>query len=147
MIPLITFIGTILLFLVIAIGASSRINTYHDFRNDPSYWSNIISLTVANITLGTGVIYILQSSVELGLWFLLIPIGIFLGYLSLAYLYHRIPDEAEDFNDTPELIDTLYASSRGSFSFYFSQKFALRFLNYIFSLLFSGALPQREMGI
>jgi hypothetical protein len=67
-------------------GASSATNA-HSFFHIDGMRRNVLSLGIADITLGTGLVYILTASSQLGLWMLVPPFGLAAGYYTLSKLY------------------------------------------------------------
>lgn len=78
------FIAAIIVFGIYATFAARRVTSPKSFFYKEKLSSNIISLTAANITLGTGLAYLLQGSRQNGLLMLFIPIMVVLGYYLLA---------------------------------------------------------------
>ena len=89
----IAFVATLLLFLVLGMSGIKRIRSVGDFFHKPDFSSNIIALLVANVTLGTGLAYLLTSGAKNGLLMLVIPVGIIVGYWLLAKFIIGLPDQ------------------------------------------------------
>lgn len=78
------FLIAIVVFSLFAVWASQKINSPKSFFHSRDIRANTICLTAANITLGTGLAYLLQGGQQNGLLMLLIPVMVWLGYYLLA---------------------------------------------------------------
>jgi hypothetical protein len=73
-------------------GYRARISS-RDYFHVPGERRNVVSLGIADITLGTGVVYLLAASTQNGAVTLAIPLGVVIGYWLLAKFYREgIPD-------------------------------------------------------
>lgn len=80
--------GTALsLFALVALRGASSAKGVHSFFHIDGLRRNVLSLGIADITLGTGFVYILTASSQFGLFMLAMPLGLLIGYLVLARLY------------------------------------------------------------
>ena len=108
----------------ISIRKSKQIASIKEFFHDGKINKNAISYTAANITLGTGVIYILVSISNLGALFLIAPIMLFLGYISLSEFYKRYVNDQlcndDIISDISQEIDTEFVRKK-----YFGATFSL----------------------
>lgn len=85
------FLGTSFFFLLMAIYSGRRIQSIKDYFHRTGDFDWFLSLSAANITLGTGVVYYLSSSGRLGSPMYLSPLMVFVGYYSFAELLKRRP--------------------------------------------------------
>lgn len=72
---------------------AERVKSVCSFFYDNDLKGNVLSYTAANITLGTGLIYILSATGSIGVFFLLAPLMTLLGYLALAKLCKYADDD------------------------------------------------------
>lgn len=79
-----TFVGLAFLFGYLAMREAPRIRSVHAFFHDSRVSRNVLSYTAANITLGTGLAYILSAIGNLGALFLIAPVTMLLGYFALS---------------------------------------------------------------
>ena len=93
-VPGAVFVVTLIVFTCYAVGGYRRTNSSFEFFHLRGTRRNFVALVVANITLGTGLAYLLTAGANNGLLMLAAPIGVCLGYMLLAeYLGYlrRIP--------------------------------------------------------
>lgn len=88
-----TFIGSAFLFGYLAMREARHVKSIYTFFHDNRVSRNTISYTAANITLGTGLVYIFSAIGNLGALFLVAPFMMLLGYLSLARFLSSYADE------------------------------------------------------
>ena len=88
-----TFIGSALLFSYLAMREAHHVKSVHGFFHDNRLTGNVLSYTAANITLGTGLVYIFSAIGSLGILFLVAPFMMLLGYLTLARFLYNYADE------------------------------------------------------
>lgn len=92
-----TFLYTNLIFFSIAvvIFAIYAFNSFRGITSAKSFFyqedlrANTISLTATNITLGTGLAYLIQGGSQSGILMLLVPVMVWLGYFLLANFIAR----------------------------------------------------------
>jgi len=84
------FLLTIIIFLVIAIWGYRRIKSPFDYFHNKEVSSNVISLTAANITIGSGLVYLITGGFQYGYLMLAIPIMTGAGYYLLAYFVQKV---------------------------------------------------------
>jgi len=78
----------------ISIREARHIHTVNGFFHDSRLTKNALSYTAANITLGTGLIYIASAIGSLGALFLLSPLMMLAGYRTLAaFLRSQAPED------------------------------------------------------
>lgn len=77
------------LFAWLSVRRFRRIRSPADFFHDDRLHSNVTSLTIANITLGSGVAYLVSGGFQIGPLLYVVPLGILLGYVGLAFLVGR----------------------------------------------------------
>lgn len=82
--PILVFITTLLIFTAYAFIGAAKARSLKDFFHFASLRRNIVALIVANVTLGTGLAYLLTASSQNGLAMLAIPVGVVVGYFSLG---------------------------------------------------------------
>lgn len=87
---LIGFFISIIVYAVLAQRQVRLIETPWDFFHRSDYQPNVISWTAANITLGTGLFYILSGSYSTGLLFLATPVSVAIGYFILSWFTRDI---------------------------------------------------------
>lgn len=80
------FLGVGLAFLLYAIHSSKRIDCVATYFHRGGNTNWFLSLSAANVTLGTGVIYYLTSAGRFGWLMLISPIMVLVGYYALARL-------------------------------------------------------------
>ncbi len=61
----------------------------------------IVSLSCANITLGTGLAYFIGQAALTGWWALLVPLGVICGYQAVAFYIEAVPFQPSE--ETPNL--------------------------------------------
>lgn len=83
------FIVTVIVFGLYAVPAARRITSPKTFFHRQELPANIISLTAANVTLGTGLAYLLLGGQQNGILMLFIPVMVWLGYYLLAHFTSR----------------------------------------------------------
>ncbi len=83
------FAVTIGVFALYAFKSYQVIDSPKSFFYKENLPANIISLTAANITLGTGLAYIIQGGQQNGILMLLVPLMVGLGYYLLAMFITR----------------------------------------------------------
>lgn len=84
-----TALVTLLIFAFLAVRRFRAITSPRDFFHNERLTSNIVSLTVANITLGSGVAYLVSGGYQHGYLLYLSTLAVAAGYLLLAELMHR----------------------------------------------------------
>ena len=80
------FLGVSLFFLLIAVYTGRNIESVKDYFHRTGDIDWFLSLSAANVTLGTGVVYYLSSSGQFGWLMLLSPLMVLAGYLLFAKL-------------------------------------------------------------
>ena len=83
------------------------------FRN-PSLWKNAVSLVASNLTLGTGLVYLLSGSQQLGWWMLLAPVGLLAGYLLMARMMSARSERGETEPNLLAAMDKTITQATGS---------------------------------
>lgn len=78
------FIAAIIIFGIYATFAAKQVTSPKSFFYKEKLSANIISLTAANITLGTGLVYILSGTQQNGFLMIMVPVMVWLGYYLLA---------------------------------------------------------------
>ncbi len=86
------FIGVSLFFLLIAVYTGRNIESVKDYFHRTGDRDWFFSLSAANVTLGTGVVYYLSSSGRFGWLMLLSPLMVLAGYLLFAKLLNDRPN-------------------------------------------------------
>lgn len=71
-------------FVGIRIYSTTDVRSPFHFFHDPKESHNIVSLSVANVTLGTGLVFLVTGAHQHGWPMLLVPVSTLLGYLLLA---------------------------------------------------------------
>lgn len=87
------FIGSAFLFGYLAMREARHVKSVFDFFHDDRVSRNVLSYTVANITLGTGLVYIFSAIGSLGALFLVVPFMMLLGYVTLARFLFSYGDD------------------------------------------------------
>ncbi|MGB3479834.1 MAG: hypothetical protein WBB67_11820 [bacterium] len=83
------FIISAVFFVILAIIASRELTSPKSFFHNADFKLNIYSLTAGNITLGTGLLYLISGGQINGLLMFLIPLATWFGYSLLAsFLKH-----------------------------------------------------------
>jgi Na+/proline symporter len=96
-----------------AVSKYKEIKSPNDFFHDKNMKKNIISLLVANITIGTGFAYLIQGGYQNGVLFLFAPVGVLLGYFGLRYFISKLPNECKNEKNLIENINYLIESQTG----------------------------------
>lgn len=74
----------VIVFAVFGFSASRKQSSAKDYFHNESLFKNVVSLTATNITLGTGLVYLVTGAQHNGLLMMLIPFMVWLGYFFLA---------------------------------------------------------------
>lgn len=90
---LVAFFISIIVYAVLAQRQARHIETPWDFFHRGDFKPNVISWTAANITLGTGLFYILSGSYSTGILFLATPLSVAAGYYILSWFSRDIVPE------------------------------------------------------
>lgn len=85
------FVGVSIAFVLYAVYSSQRIISVKSYFHRSGGLKWFLSLSAANITLGTGVAYYLTSSSRFGWLMMISPFMVLVGYLSFAYLVSKKP--------------------------------------------------------
>ena len=93
MLGLWVFYITLAFFGIIAFSNIPKVRSVYDFFHDPSANKTIISLVVSNVTLGTGMIYLIQGSQFNGILYLAVPVFVWFGYWLLNRFISILPEE------------------------------------------------------
>ena len=80
---------TAVVFAVVGFRAARLQASAKDYFRNPSPWKNAISLTASNLTLGTGLVYLISGAQQMGTLMLLAPWALFAGYAVLGLLVER----------------------------------------------------------
>ena len=83
------FVGVIVAFGVIGFSASKQATRVSLYFHKSSLWKNIISLTATDITIGTGIIYLISGAHANGGLILLIPLATACGYYLQAWFLEK----------------------------------------------------------
>lgn len=83
------FVAAIVVFALYAFKSYQVIDSPKSFFYKKGLPANVISLTAANITLGTGLAYVIQGGQQNGILMLLVPLMVGLGYYLLAQFITR----------------------------------------------------------
>lgn len=86
----ILFIGLFILFGYIGFTTKRESSGVHDYFHDPSLKKNVVSLVATNLTLGTGLVYLVTGAHANGPLMILVPIAIVAGYAIQAKLIGKI---------------------------------------------------------
>lgn len=86
------FLGVSIFFLLIAVYSGRSIESVKDYFHRTGDFNWFLSLSAANVTLGTGVVYYLSSSSRFGWLMLLSPIMVLVGYMLFAKLLNDRPN-------------------------------------------------------
>jgi Na+/proline symporter len=79
------------LYILISLwGRKGQLSVSGFFHDAGKPWMAIVSLTACNVTLGTGIAYILTQANSTGWLVLLTPLGITVGYFAIAEYYKRL---------------------------------------------------------
>ena len=79
-----SLVGTAFLYAVFALLENTKYTTVKTFFHNPSKFNNTISLIAANITLGTGVLYLIAAGEKHGILMALLPFAVLAGYILFA---------------------------------------------------------------
>lgn len=83
------FAATVIAFAWVGFSASRRSKSANEYFHHPSLAKNVLSLTATNLTLGTGLIYLIYGAQSNGLLMLLPVICVGVGYWLLAGFLDR----------------------------------------------------------
>lgn len=86
---LLLFAITAIAFAVVGLRAARRQASAKDYFRNPSPWKNAVSLTASNMTLGTGLVYLISGAQQLGTLMLLAPWALLAGYVVLGLLVEK----------------------------------------------------------
>lgn len=86
---LLLFVGAIIVFALYTVTSYRGVDSPKSFFYKKDLPANVISLTSANVTLGTGLAYLVQGGQQNGILMLLIPVMVWLGYYLLAEFIER----------------------------------------------------------
>lgn len=70
----------VIAFAAVGFSTSRKHSSVKDYFHDENLLKNVVSLTATNITLGTGLVYIVTGAQHNGLLMLLIPVMVWFGY-------------------------------------------------------------------
>lgn len=87
--------------LISVLGKRDGLTISSWFREAGKPWMAIVSLTACNITLGTGISYIITQAAKTGWLVLLTPLSITIGYFAIAEYFKRLGFRTTD--DKPDL--------------------------------------------
>lgn len=85
----IVFIGVIVAFGAIGFSAAKQATHVSSYFHKSSLWKNIISLTATDITIGTGIIYLISGAHTNGGLILLVPLATACGYYLQAWFLEK----------------------------------------------------------
>ena len=77
---IILFILAVIAFAAFGFSVMRKHRSAKDYFHDESLFKNVVSLTATNITLGTGLVYLVTGAQYNGLLMLLIPLMTWFGY-------------------------------------------------------------------
>jgi Na+/proline symporter len=85
------------LYILISLwGRKGQLSVSAFFHDAGKPWMAVVSLTACNVTLGTGIAYILTQAKNTGWLVLLTPVGITAGYFAIAEYYKRLEFQVTD---------------------------------------------------
>lgn len=87
---LILFLLAVCAFAWIGFSASRKETSAHDYFHHDDLRKNVVSLTATNITLGTGLVYLISGAQQNGLLMLLPVLCVGVGYWLLAVFLERV---------------------------------------------------------
>ncbi len=87
---LILFGIVVVVFAIFGFSASRKQSSAKDYFHNENLFKNVVSLTATNITLGTGLVYLVTGAQHNGLLMMLIPIMVWLGYFLLALFLEKV---------------------------------------------------------
>jgi len=115
---------SILLYIAISVVDARRLKTTAAFFHDAGKpWQAIVSLTAFNVTLGTGVTYVLAQAQTTGLLLYLTPLGVLIGYIAIAEYYRVVAYRAQA--SQPNVFYLLGSANRGGSLTVFARVFGL----------------------
>ena len=80
------FVGTLILFALTVMRVGKSIRSAATFFHSSGARQNLVSLIAANITIGTGISYLLVGGQQNGILMAVVPLGIVAGYFGLEQL-------------------------------------------------------------
>ncbi len=86
---LVLFVLAVCAFAWIGFSASRKASSAQDYFHHPDLRKNVVSLTATNITLGTGLVYLVSGAQQNGLLMLLTVLCVGIGYWLLALFLER----------------------------------------------------------
>ncbi len=92
---LLVFLAAAVVFIAIGFLSGRTQRTTKDYFRDHRPWKNVVSLTASNLTLGTGLVYLVSGAQQVGTLMLLTPWALFAGYVALGCLAERAAAAAE----------------------------------------------------
>lgn len=81
---IVLFALAIVVFAAFGFSVWGKHRSAKDYFHNDSLFKNAVSLTATNITLGTGLVYLITGAQHNGLLMLLVPLGVWLGYWLMA---------------------------------------------------------------
>jgi hypothetical protein len=87
------FAAALAVFIWVGFSAGHPLRTPRSYFHDRNLSRNIVSLTATNVTLGTGMVYLLSGADHNGTLMLLVPLMTFVGYELLARFVGVLQDE------------------------------------------------------
>ena len=86
------FLAAVIAFAWVGFSASRRQHSVNDYFHHANLSQNVVSLTASNLTLGTGLVYLVSGAQQNGLLMLLPVACVGIGYWLLAAFLKRLPD-------------------------------------------------------
>lgn len=87
---LLVFIIIVAAFFWVGLRGSRRISSPNSFFHYPKLSSNILSLVAANVTIGSGLVYLITGGSQNGLLMFAIPLATGLGYFLLSFFVSKV---------------------------------------------------------
>ena len=91
---IVAFVASLLVFAGVAIAAGRGIGSPRDYFHNPSKTANTLSLTIANITVGSGIVYLISGAATNGPLMYAVPVTLFASYWLLAVYVDRVVPES-----------------------------------------------------
>ena len=113
------FAAAVVLFFCTGLWGSRRITSAGGFFHYPRVSSNVLSLTAANITVGSGLVYLITGGFQNGPLMYAVPLATGLGYYLLASFVNKVvPGDVLKGTNFLKGVDSKIERARGERSFF-----------------------------
>ena len=128
------FVLSALIYGVVSIFSGQKMKTVEEYFHTNKKFGVTITLILSNLTLGSGLVYMVSLAATQGAWALSAPFGIFVGYLILSMLLARVKTESSGESDT--LLDIIRMNEEGEITLLYRGIVILLIIAFTFLLSF-----------